>query len=108
MSETDRGSSVIDPRSHLSQSVAGFLTYHWPDECYVVEAGTVEVAFFNETPRQLAESMAQELVQSENIPCSLVRDDDGVFDGVEFDYFDPDSLADNCSVDTDTGQEADR
>ena len=96
--ETDRISAVPDPRSELSQEVAGVLSDLWPNEIYTVEDRTVWVSGMNANCVQIARMMAKHLVHSEDIPCSLVRDDGLVFGGVEFDYFDPDMLENDCRV----------
>lgn len=96
----DRAATVPDPRDELSQIVAGVLSDRYPDPIYTVEDGTVWVSGMNAHAPRIARRLAEELVHSENIPCSLVRDDDAAaFSGVKFDYHDP-SLLDTADPST--------
>ena len=103
----DRAATVPDPRDELSQIVAGVLSDRYPDPIYTVEDGTVWVSGMTAHATHIANVLAKELVHSEGIPCSLVRDDNAVaFPGVEFDYYDPDLLenADSSTTDMDRSE----
>lgn len=70
----------------LSREVQSILNDQFSDRIYSVEDGLVWVSGMNQHCGSVARQMADSIVQ-EDIPCSLVRDDDATrFGGVQFRY----------------------